>query len=380
MATTAPSEASEVKADGDASGGDFLPVRAIEFFCGVGGLHYSLKQSGIDFMLVCALDVDENALRTYKHNHKNVVTSGADISAMSEMQLSALHADAWLLSPPCQPFSRVGEMLGEADARTGALSHLISLLESCALQLLPRFMLLENVAGFESSSVRRRLTAVLRARGFDIRELWASPAHFGVPNQRTRYFLLARQLSSFCEASSRLRPLLLDSAALDALTDDARLPLPHGEPDASVQAGCAPLSAYLLDAQRDAATLGALRVPAHVLERYAPALDLVTRHSRRSCCFTKNYTRYLKGTGSVILEGAGFEEPLPSAKTAQTLEKLQPRFFGIREIARLHGFPESFDFPESVTRKKQYELLGNSLSVQASFQLFRFSFAFYVTR
>eukprot|EP00965_Chrysotila_dentata_P024925 826625-Pleurochrysis_carterae.AAC.6 len=28
-------------------------------------------------------------------------------------------------------------------------------------------------------AVRRRLTAVLRARGFDIRELWASPAHFG---------------------------------------------------------------------------------------------------------------------------------------------------------------------------------------------------------
>eukprot|EP00965_Chrysotila_dentata_P024924 826625-Pleurochrysis_carterae.AAC.5 len=46
------------------------------------------------------------------------------------------------------------------------------------------------------------------------------------------------------------------------------------------QAGCAPLSAYLLDAQRDAATLGALRVPAHVLERYAPALDLVRTRAR----------------------------------------------------------------------------------------------------
>ena len=39
------------------------------------------------------------------------------------------------------------------------------------------------------------------------------------------------------------------------------------------------------------------------------------------------------------------------------------RYFAPREVARLHGFPDAMAFPPSVGKKKQYELLGNSLSV-----------------
>jgi hypothetical protein len=55
-----------------------------------------------------------------------------------------------------------------------------------------------------------------------------------------------------------------------------------------------------------------LRVPAHVLERYCAAMDVVGPHARRSCCFTKNYTRYFKGAGSVLL-------PLLPSGAARTL-------------------------------------------------------------
>ena len=158
-------------------------------------------------------------------------------------------------------------------------------------------------------------------------------------------------------------------------------------------------------------------------------MDLVGRASRRSCCLTKNYSRYFKGTGSLVCEAdaaaggvetaaagssegnagggggegnpadgaAGSPQVAESAATAtqpdgaasgsasgavaalvlqdkslEALRPLRPRFFAPREIARLHGFPETFAFPrDGPGRKKQFELLGNSLSVQVVATLLR---------
>ena len=55
---------------------------------------------------------------------------------------------------------------------------------------------------------------------------------------------------------------------------------------------------------------------------------------------------------------------LPDEKSLDELLPLELRFLADREIASLHGFPASFCFPPSVSRKKRYQLLGNSLSVQ----------------
>lgn len=45
------------------------------------------------------------------------------------------------------------------------------------------------------------------------------------------------------------------------------------------------------------------------------------------------------------------------------LEGLQLRYFTPREVANLHSFPDSFSYPAHVTKRQQYALLGNSLSV-----------------
>ena len=70
----------------------------------------------------------------------------------------------------------------------------------------------------------------------------------------------------------------------------APLPTPRGEVDAEVQASCAPIS-YLHPCRGARAVEF---VGEHVLERYGGVMDLVGRSSRRSCCFTKNYSRYVK--------------------------------------------------------------------------------------
>ena len=167
-----------------------------EFFSGIGGLHYALRRVGLPHRVVQSFDVDDVAVKAYSHNlGEHATMSSIDLCSLRVEQLRALRANMWLLSPPCQPYSRQGLQLGGADKRAGALVHMIGVLERCPADVLPLYVLLENVVGFESSGMRQQLHQTLTGRGYSIRELWASPAQFGVPNQRTRYFLLARRTS-----------------------------------------------------------------------------------------------------------------------------------------------------------------------------------------
>ena len=396
--------------------------RVCEFFSGIGGLHYALRRTGERHRVVCAYDVDEAANATYHRNLGGQATA-ANLCSLTAEKLRAHRADTWLLSPPCQPYSRQGQQLGEADGRANALTHITNLLGSDELlpeELLPSFLLLENVVGFESSSMRAALHAALIARGFAVREFWLSPVHIGVPNQRTRYFMLAKRGSAFAPAPPALEERMLSPEALAASLAAAEpLPAPRGEVSVELQARCAPLSSFLM-APADAAAVPGLRVGEHLLERYGAAMDVVGRGARRSTCFTKNYSRYVKGTGSVIAERLDApalvrpaapsrplrrSRPVPAVpshpphswsltplrpclgpslpsppltscrptppsqpehapKTLEALGPLGVRFFAPQEIAAVHGFPPDFDFPSSVGKAKRYQLLGNSLSVQ----------------
>ena len=67
-----------------------------------------------------------------------------------------------------------------------------------------------------------------------------------------------------------------------------------------------------------------------------------------------------KGAHKCASADSGAEQ---DAALLQWLRSLQLRYFTPQEVANLHSFPASFTFPEGVTRKQQYALLGNSLSV-----------------
>jgi tRNA (cytosine38-C5)-methyltransferase len=41
-------------------------------------------------------------------------------------------------------------------------------------------------------------------------------------------------------------------------------------------------------------------VPLNLIERWGSAMDIVCPESKRCCCFTKSYYRYVKGTGSLL--------------------------------------------------------------------------------
>ena len=103
------------------------------------------------------------------------------------------------------------------------------------------------------------------------------------------------------------------------------------------------------------------KVPAKLMERYLPVMDIVTPEARNSTCFTKAYGNYCEGTGSFLHLNAGEDVPKRGGDKPSDPDL---RYFSPREVANLMAFPrKNFDFPPGMTRKQKYRLLGNSLNV-----------------
>lgn len=85
-----------------------MKFKAIDLFCGAGGLSTGLKKSG--FRLCLGVDIDEKALKTYKCNLKRTKVLKEDIKKVTGEKITELtginRRDNFLLAgcPPCQGF------------------------------------------------------------------------------------------------------------------------------------------------------------------------------------------------------------------------------------------------------------------------------------
>ena len=109
-------------------------------------------------------------------------------------------------------------------------------------------------------------------------------------------------------------------------------------------------------------------VPDRILAKYCRILDIRQKSDKSSCCFTKAYSHYTEGTGSVLQsnEHESLSDRFARFEETNDIAELRPlglRYFTPREVANLMAFPVSFSFPPSVSLKTRYRLLGNSLNV-----------------
>ncbi|XP_037613561.1 tRNA (cytosine(38)-C(5))-methyltransferase isoform X1 [Sebastes umbrosus] len=362
-------------------------LRVLELYSGIGGMHYALKESGIPAQVVAAIDINTTANQIYMHNFPDTALWNKTIEGLTLDDFNKLSFDMILMSPPCQPFTRIGLQGDIADPRTKSFLYILDLLPRLCRR--PRFILLENVKGFETSSARERLVKTLTECEYTFQEIMVSPTSVGIPNSRLRYFLIAKiSTENDSIQSSKILDAFRHPGESDSPEQPTVLSPPHPGP-------CQPHVLYKLetttDAQRKMSQNNDLSVrqiqdflepqtevnmehhllPPKTLLRYAMLLDIVRPTCRRSVCFTKGYGRYVEGTGSVLqccmeteMESVfrGLDQYSEDEKLQQ-LSKLKLRYFTPREVANLMGFPQTFSFPEQITTKQRHRVLGNSLNV-----------------
>ena len=166
-------------------------LRVMEFYAGVGGMHYALLAAGANFEIVTSIDINTNTNCVYGQNFPSTPHLNRNICGMMADEMDSFKPDIFILCPPCQPFTRQGHRRDNLDRRTDSFFHLMQALTE--MDHPPTYLLLENVQGFELSNTREHFVSILRKLGYEVQEFLLSPAQFGIPNSRLRFYLLAKR-------------------------------------------------------------------------------------------------------------------------------------------------------------------------------------------
>ena len=166
-------------------------VVCVDLFCGCGGLTKGLSDAGI--LVAKGIDTDATAKETYEKNNPGSTFVEEDVRCITAdriMDNIDRSGRSMLLAgcAPCQPFSK-----HVADSRYDRRKSLIRSIGTLVEKILPEYIMVENVPRFlESPNTHRaRFIHILRSRGYHLDEKIVNAVHYGVPQTRRRYILLA---------------------------------------------------------------------------------------------------------------------------------------------------------------------------------------------
>jgi DNA (cytosine-5)-methyltransferase 1 len=166
-----------------------IRIKAIDLFCGAGGLTRGLEAVGID--VVRGVDIDPACEYPFAANNRAtfLLKSVEDIAG-SDFTDALKGASLTLLAgcAPCQPFSTYSRgKATPADKRWNLLSHFARLVK----EVEPDLVTMENVPRLEKQTVFAKFVSSLKEDGFFVFHKVVDCADYGVPQHRKRLVLLA---------------------------------------------------------------------------------------------------------------------------------------------------------------------------------------------
>lgn len=351
---------------------------AVEFFAGAGGLSLGLEQAGFDVVL--AVDRDGYHVATHERNFPYGLSICASVTDLDGLKLRALlgtdrEIDLVAGGPPCQGFSHMGTR-DVLDPRNTLVNEFVRLV----LELRPKAFLMENVPGMQSGATAAIFEHALQrwqneAPGYKIttpvRTLNA--ATFGVPQSRERLFVLGVRHDIASQAGYPDGPLAGQPGRPTVLEAIGDLPRLAGHPevletDTSTYDQSVPNSLYarvLRGIEQDSSDFSHPRA----WDRSKATCSAVVRHRPEVAAL---YAATVPGTmvpghklpklhpnGLAPTLRAGSESEHGSYTAPRPVHPEEPRCITAREAARLHGYPDWFQFYPG--KWHAYRQIGNSV-------------------
>lgn len=168
-------------------------LRAIDLFCGAGGLSEGLRAA--NYEIPFALDGDADSCETYRKNHPGTHVECRSITTITAKQIAKLcdgPIDLVVGGPSCQSFSTAGRKNGwvrKGDDRTDLWLQMLKVVET----LKPKAFLLENVPGlvyWKEGQFGARILRRFRKLGYAVSRDILLAANYGVPQRRRRVVIV----------------------------------------------------------------------------------------------------------------------------------------------------------------------------------------------
>ena len=343
----------------------------VDVFAGVGGLGLGFEQAGFD--VVAAIEIDPVHAATHAFNFpacQTLCTDARTIRGSEIHQHLSRPVDVVVGGAPCQGFSMIGKRALD-DPRNELVRHFLRLV----VELEPTVFVLENVRGLTVGRHRQlldELTVEFQNADYSVTLPWQvlNARDYGVPQDRQRLFLLGAK--GVAHARYPAPTILSEPPTCREALDD----LPNAEDFQELAATdtvalttrTGGLSAYAAEMRcltNDAWHYGYVREwDPHLL-----TASLRTSHteiSRRRFRETRPGTvepvsRFFKLAANGVCNTlrAGTDSARGAFTSPRPIHYLHDRCVTVREMARLHGFPDWFRF--HVTKWHGARQIGNSV-------------------
>lgn len=326
--------------------------KIIDLFCGCGGLSLGFENAG--FEIAFAVDMWNDAIKTYNHNHKNSVAICKDIHELDSKFLREFSKKENIVGviggPPCQGYSTVGTR-DINDPR----NHLY--LEYCRVveAVKPEFFVIENVRGLltlNKGMFKDDILNRFKELGYNVSYKIVNAANYGVPQNRQRVFFIGIKNGEF--EFPKEKEYTVSSS--DALSD---LPLLDNleEHQETYNYVSSPLNEYQKLMRRDSKTILNHNFTVHTDQ-------------------TKNIIGMVKDGGKIsdlpeeywgVRKYNKAFQRMNSQLASNTIDTGHRNYFhykenrvpSVRESARIQSFPDEFVFIGSKT--SQYKQVGNAV-------------------
>jgi DNA (cytosine-5)-methyltransferase 1 len=309
-----------------------LIYKAVDFFAGIGGIRLGFQQAfGNKIKFVYANEINPYSCETYKANFGDDPTG--DITKVVPTQLPDF--DILMGGFPCQAFSIAGHKRGFDDTRGTLFFYIAEILRVKK----PQAFLLENVKHLKNHDKGRTLQVIrdvlTKDLHYNIHIQVLNAKEFGVPQNRERIFIVGFKKNLKFEFPI---PPKTKVSLHDIL-----------EPKGTVDPSFYLSHEYLTGLKKHRAR--------HEAKGNGFGYQVIPRNNVANAivCGGMGKERNLVND-NILPECWKKEGDDKQLRNEEGIRKMTPR-----EWARLQGFPDSFTFPVSKTRK--YRQLGNSVAV-----------------
>lgn len=295
--------------------------RVISLFSGIGGIDLAFQQAGFD--IVWANDIDHDACTAYRANFKKTPVIEGDIRKVHIDNIP--DAEVIAAGFPCQSFSVCGNRKGFSDERGNLFFDIMRITD----KVKPEIIFLENVANLVEHDKGRTFNTIfieLAKRGYFIRYLVADACDYGIPQHRTRTYIVAFRDEHKCEQLTFPEKTELKTTVFDVIDRSSR-----------------------------------------VADKYN--LDPETDQYKRLSAFIKDRDQIYRFSDYGIQSGKDGISFTLKANMGTWYNRVPIIYdnFGLRTITpyeclALQGFPKWFVFPD-IPEKSQYKQCGNTVVV-----------------